>query len=81
MPRVSDEVASNHSLRDALFQRGYAPDEDGALAVPLWELPNTGGHVRRWCKPGARHVLLRSNEDHALPAAVYQALTDGGALS
>jgi hypothetical protein len=71
-----DAGAGVNSLREALLGRGFAPDADGVLRVPLLQLPGTGGEVRALGKPGARFVELAPGEDHMLSDHAWDVLTE-----
>jgi hypothetical protein len=73
MPPAADQA--NNSLREALVRRGYVPDDRGALSAPLWELPDTGGEVRRLAQRGERLIELPPGEDHALSDEAWAVLT------
>lgn len=63
-------------MREALLRRGFKPDDDGVLSVPLYWLPNVGGEVRALCRHGSRFVELAPGEDHMLSDEAWRALTE-----
>jgi hypothetical protein len=75
MPIAPEADDVRNSLREALLARGFTPDADGVMQVPLYWLPNTGGELLALRKPGCRFIELAPGEDHMLSDEAWEVLT------
>lgn len=76
MPMSPEADQVRNSLREALLGRGFRPDADGVLRVPLYWLPNAGGELLALRRHGSRFIELAPGQDHMLSEEAWRVLTD-----